>query len=378
MTNRVSDTNSARGQADMLLSLDPVTSVDRFGQKCPRRLADYIGKQASFTRFKIVRYGGSLSNMPVSVPQEEGRDGENRRLRRNAIFAKSLNNRRIRPVRRLFCFCSIHPSVFQVHRRWRRNAAYLTQGSGNNSGNNWLRPCVIGDLAVFIQTGRMAQWPLLASRRQRSQVIAGRNSSLPAKRTPKERVWQPGHPMVIGGKAIFPDRDAVLFQLYVDCHRRSENSPTLPGAPSRNDQLYWPAFSQACGGSSPDLTGDGQWRRELMTDCSEKQYAGVGSEPMGQHDNIGNDCHSNDPYLLCKGREQGFAVYRKLRFGFWSIKLIAALLLFALLVAGLETFTQTHGLLPMGKLSAYELLSGMMSALAVMVVALLVMCVLIR
>ena len=69
-------------------------------------------------------------------------------------------------------------------------------------------------------------------------------------------------------------------------------------------------------------------------------------------------------------------LFRKSRFGFWHIKLLAALLLLFILLAGLDALTGIQGYISLPMISATGLLSGLIVGLALIALILLVMCML--
>ena len=182
--------------------------------------------------------------------------------------------------------------------------------------------------------------------RQRDGSLAG-NPVVPlprqtwrvAKSQPLPR--QPTLSMLIGGKVIIAERHSVFCQLLFDYYAVSHSDVYR--------RLPWPETGGACDG---------------RCHCHESW------QPDGRHDRF----HTS--HFFRATPEPCLVLFRKSRFGFWHIKLLAALLLLFILLAGLDALTGIQGYISLPMISATGLLSGLIVGLALIALVLLVMCML--
>ena len=168
-------------------------------------------------------------------------------------------------------------------------------------------------------------------------VTVPRQTRLVAKS--QQRPWQPTLSTLIGGKVIIAERHSVFCQLLFDYYAVS-HSDVYRGLP-------WP--DSASGG---------------RCHCHESW------QPDGRHDRF----HTSQFFRATP--EPCLVLFRKSRFGFWHIKLLAALLLLFILLAGLDALTGIQGYISLHMISATGLLSGLIVGLALIALVLLVMCML--
>ena len=155
--------------------------------------------------------------------------------------------------------------------------------------------------------------------------------------------WQSGVGALIGGKVIIAERHSVFCQLLFDYYA---------AAHSEGEAYRGSPWSETHG----DCTGPYQPHKTWQPD---------------------NNCqlfHSN--HLFSSTPEPCLVLFSKSRFGFWHIKVLAALLLLFILVAGLDALTGIQGYISVHMVSATGLLSGLIVGLAVIALVLLVMCML--
>ena len=199
--------------------------------------------------------------------------------------------------------------------------------------------------------------PLMLRRRYNSCLVCQRRFSLPRKPAltvpappqtwlvakGQRLPWQSGVGTLIGGKVIIAERHSVFCQLLFDYYA----VPHSEGEAYRGSP--WSENHGDCGGRFEPhktwLPGD---RCDLF--------------------------HTN--HFFSSTPEPCLVLFRKSRFGFWHIKMLAALLLLFILVAGLDALTGIQGYISIHTVSATGLLSGLIVGLAVIALVLLVMCML--
>lgn len=172
-------------------------------------------------------------------------------------------------------------------------------------------------------------------------VIVPRQTWLVAKS--QQLHWQPKLSTLIGGKIIIAERHSVFCQLLFDYYAITHSvGDVYRGLP-------WSETHGACSGRSPPH------------ECWQ---------PDGRRDLF------HTTHFFSATPEPCLVLFRKSRFGFWHIKLLAALLLLFILVAGLDALTGIQGYISLHTVSATGLLSGLIVGLAVIALVLLVMCML--
>ena len=167
-------------------------------------------------------------------------------------------------------------------------------------------------------------------------VTVPRQTRLLAK---SQQPWQPTLSTLIGGKVIIAERHSVFCQLLFDYYA-VPHSDVYRGLP-------WPD-SASGGGCHCHESWQPDGRRDLF---HTSQFFRATPEPC-------------------------LVLFRKSRFGFWHIKLLAALLLLFILLAGLDALTGIQGYISLHMISATGLLSGLIVGLALIALILLVMCML--
>lgn len=156
--------------------------------------------------------------------------------------------------------------------------------------------------------------------------------------------WPKGQGALIGNKVIIAERHGVFCQLLFDYYAvAGERHCTSP----------WPEVCSGYGENCQPSPEDG-WR---PCDNSRMLY---------------------DARCFSAAPEPCLVLFRQSRFGLWHIKLLAALLLLFILVAGLDAFTGIQGYVSLHSVSAAGFLSGLIVALAVIALLVLVMCMLRR
>ena len=232
-------------------------------------------------------------------------------------IAKSLRSRRIcalADVIYLYAFCP-------VMLRYRRSDYQA-----------YRRSRFIGKLTFSVGT-----------QRPQSTWVRTKNQPLP---------WQTGRDVLIGNalignKVIIAERHSVFCQLLFDYYAAARP----PGEPS------------CCTAHRPDFFYDYAER------CPPQEgREAPGDDPRGFY----------DARFFSTASEPCLVLFRKSRFGFWHIKVLAALLLLFILTAGLDALTGIQGYCSLHTLSAAGLLSGLIVALAMVALLVLVMCLLRR
>ncbi len=185
-------------------------------------------------------------------------------------------------------------------------------------------------------TGRQ-KIPLQAQRLSPAWLLAGG----------QPLAWPKGQGALIGNKVIIAERHGVFCQLLFDYY-----AVTQP-AGERHCTSPWPEVCCGYGENCQQFPEDG-WRP-----CDNPRLL-------------------YDARLFSAAPEPCLVLFRQSRFGLWHIKLLAALLLLFILVAGLDAFTGIQGYISLHSVSAAGFLSGLIVALAVIALLVLVMCMLRR
>jgi len=244
--------------------------------------------------------------------------GQHRRLLadecQGQAVAKPLRSRRISVLADAVRWCFFRPVML----RYRRNGYFAYRRSSQSR--------LIGKRAL----------PVRAQRPQSTWLVA------------KDRplAWRTGQGALIGNKVIIAERHGVFCQLLFDYYAVAQPA----GEPCRTS--HWP---------------------DVFCDYGEN------CQPQEDRWQAGDNPHRfYDARFFSTAPEPCFVLFRKSRFGFWHIKLLAALLLLFVLVAGLDALTGIQGYFSLHTLSAAGLLSGLIVALAVIALLVLVMCMLRR
>ncbi len=232
-------------------------------------------------------------------------------------IAKSLRSRRICALADGIYLCSFRPVML----RYRRSDCLA-----------YRRFRFIGKLTLSAGT-----------QRSQSTLVGTKNQPLP---------WRTGRDILIGNalignKVIIAERHSVFCQLLFDYYAVARPLGEPPYCTAHRPDFFYD-YAERC------PSQEGRWP--------------PGDDPRGFY----------DARFFSTASEPCLVLFRKSRFGFWHIKLLAALLLLFILTAGLDALTGIQGYCSLPTLSAAGLLSGLIVALAMVALLVLVMCLLRR